>query len=197
MGRSIYPSGYALLAALEVPGVSREDIRPLEVPDKDHLEVRPVTDAIVREKFEPRSNMFPHVNGEVLNDEMVIIHSSGSAGEPKICEPYTGVHLPGVLGNVGGRSKALWERHSLDASPKGPGSRAIQARTPVVQPATMPMVHFAAPVNGLAGVRVAHPYCRLMDVIIMPGPMSVADAAASILVLSKPFAHRGSVWSGC
>ena len=83
---------------------------------------RPVADAVVREEFDPCSNMLPHVDGEVLNDEVVIIHSSGSAGEPEIFEPYTGVRLPGVLGYVGGRSEALWERRSLDATAKGPRS---------------------------------------------------------------------------
>ena len=62
----------------------------------------------------------PHVDGEVLNDEMVIIHSSGSTGEPEVFEPYTGIRLPGILSNVGRRSEALWERRSLDASAKGP-----------------------------------------------------------------------------
>ena len=47
------------MAALEVLGVSRADIRPLEITNEDPLEVRPVTDAVVREEFEPRSNMFP------------------------------------------------------------------------------------------------------------------------------------------
>ena len=69
-----------LLAALEVLGVPRADIRTLEVPDEDPLEVRPVADAVMREEFKPRSNMFPYVNGEVLNDEVVIIHSSSLAG---------------------------------------------------------------------------------------------------------------------
>ena len=101
------------MAALEVPGITRADIRPLEVPDEDPLEVRPVTDAIVREEFEPRSNMFPHTDGEVLNDEVIIIHSPGSVGEPEVFEPYTGVGLPGVSGDVGGWWKrcgngALW-----------------------------------------------------------------------------------------
>ena len=77
-------------------------------------------------------NMFPHVDGEILNDEIVIIHPSGSAGEPKIFEPNTGVCLPGVLGDVGGRSEALWERCSSDASAKGPWSRALKAGTPIV-----------------------------------------------------------------
>ena len=42
----VIPQGLAglLLAALEVPGVPRADICPLEVPDKDPLEVRPVVD---------------------------------------------------------------------------------------------------------------------------------------------------------
>ena len=56
------------------------DIRPLEVPDEDPLEVRPVVDAVGRKKFEPCPNLLPRADGEVLNDEVVIIHSSGSVG---------------------------------------------------------------------------------------------------------------------
>ena len=82
-----------LLTALEVLGVPRADIRPVEIPDEDPLEVRPVADAVVWEEFEPCSNMLPHIDGEILNDEMVIIHSFSSAGEPEVFEPYTGIHL--------------------------------------------------------------------------------------------------------
>ena len=42
-----------LLAALEVLGVTRADIRPLEISNKNPFEVRPVADAIVREEFKP------------------------------------------------------------------------------------------------------------------------------------------------
>ena len=42
-----------LLVALEVPGVPRVDIRPLEIPDEDPLEVRLVENAIMWEEFEP------------------------------------------------------------------------------------------------------------------------------------------------
>ena len=123
----VIPQGLAglLLAALEVLGVPGANIRPLEISDKDPLEVRPVADAVMREEFEPRSNMFPHIDGEVMNDEVVIIHSSSSVGEPEVLESYTGVHLRGILGDVGRWSKALWERCSLDASAKGPWSQAI------------------------------------------------------------------------
>ena len=53
------------------------DICPLEIPDEDPLEIRPVADAVMREEFETFSNMFPIVNWEVLNDEVIIIHSFG------------------------------------------------------------------------------------------------------------------------
>ena len=185
------------MAALEVPGVPRADICSLEVPNEDPLEVRPVTNAIVREEFEPRSNMLPYVNGEVLNDEVVIIHSSGSAGEPEVFEPYTGICLPGICGDVCWRSEALREWHSLDASAKGPWSRAIQAGTSVVWMVTMPVARFTAPLDGWAGARVACPHRRSMDVIIMPGLMPVADDATSVLVCTEPFVYRWSVWSRC
>ena len=91
----------------------------MEISDKDPLEVRPVVDAVVREEFEPCSNMFPHADGEVLNDEMVIIHSSSSISKPEVFEPYIGVHFPGVSGDVGEWSEALWEQCYLDAMAKG------------------------------------------------------------------------------
>ena len=80
------------------------DIRPLEIFDKDPLEVRPVVDAVVQEEFEPCSNVFPHADGKVLNDEVVIIHSSGSTGELEVFKPYTRVCLPDILGDIGRRS---------------------------------------------------------------------------------------------
>ena len=98
-----------LLAAVEVPGVPGADISPLKVSNEDPLEVHPFADAVVWEEFKPCLDMFPHADGEILNDEMVIIHTFGSAGEPKIFEPNTGVRLPSVLGDVGGRSKELWK----------------------------------------------------------------------------------------
>ena len=82
-------------------------------------------DAIMQEEFEPRSNMFPHAYGEVLNDEVIIIHSSGLADEPEVFEPYTVICLLGIFGNIGRQSEALWKQRSLDASAKGPRSWAI------------------------------------------------------------------------
>ena len=58
-------------------------------------------DAVGREEFEPCSNMLPHADREILDDEVVIIHSSGSVGELKVFEPYIRVHFPGVSSAVG------------------------------------------------------------------------------------------------
>ena len=72
------------MATLEVLGIPRTDIRPLEVLDEDPLEVRLVVDVVGRKKFEPCPNKLPYADGEVLDDEVVIIHSTGSAGEPEV-----------------------------------------------------------------------------------------------------------------
>ena len=140
----------------------------------------------------------PHRWG-VLNDEVVIIHSSGSVGELKVFEPYTGIRFPGVFGDVGRRSEALWERRFLDATAKGLRSvravRAVRAGTPVVRSATMLGVRFPAPIDGPARAHVACPHHRPIDIIIMPGLMPVADDVASVLVRTKLFAYRWSVWS--
>ena len=63
----VIPQGFAglLLAALEVPRVSKADICPLEIFDEDPLEIRPVMDAIGRMEFEPCSNMLPHADGGI------------------------------------------------------------------------------------------------------------------------------------
>ena len=79
------------------------DIRPLEISNEDPLEVRPVADAVMREEFESCPNMFPHADGDILNDEVVIIHSFGSVGEQEVFKPYTGfvslVYLAMLLGD--------------------------------------------------------------------------------------------------
>ena len=118
----VIPQGLArlLLIALEVPGVPRADVRPLEIPDEDPLEVCPVADAVVWKEFELCPNVFPHANGKILDDEIVIIHSSSSTSEPEDFKPNAWVCLPGVFGDVGGRPEMLWKRRSSDAPAEGP-----------------------------------------------------------------------------
>ena len=152
-------------------------------------------DAIEWKEFEPCSNMLPHTDGAVLDDEVVIIHSFGAVGEPKVFEPYTGVSFSGVSSDVGGWSKALWERRSLDVTTKGSWPRAIQAGALVVWSAAMPGVRVLALLDGQARTRAACSHHHSMDVIIVPGMASIVDDAASITVWPKAFAHQWSVWS--
>ena len=185
------------MTALEVLGIPRTNICPLEISNEGPLEIRPVTDAVERKEFEPCSNMLPHTDGEVLDDEVVIIHSSGLAGESKVFEPYTEVRLPGVPSDVGGQSEVLWERCFLDAATKGPWPRAIRARAPVVRLAATPRVHVLVLLSGPARANAARSCHHSMAVIIVPGVASIVDDATSIMVLPEPFVHRWSVWSGC
>ena len=177
------------MVALEVPGVPRAYIHPLEIPNEDPLEVRLVADAIVQEEFEPCSNMFPHIDGEVLNDEVVIIHSFGSVGEPEVLEPYTRVRLPSVLGDVGGWSEALWEQHSLDAAIKGPWPRAVQVGAPVVQSATMPRMCLLVLLGGLSRTHAVRTRCHSEDIGVMLSLASSVDDTTSMMVWSKLLTH--------
>jgi hypothetical protein len=61
----------------------------------------------------------PNTDGEVLDDEVVIFRPSGSAGESKVFQPYSGAHLQSVHGDVGGWPKVRWEWRFLDAALEG------------------------------------------------------------------------------
>jgi hypothetical protein len=73
-------------------------------------------------------NVFLDIDGEVLDDEVITIRSSGPTGELEVFQPYSGVFLLGVLGDVSGRSEAQWEWHFLDAMIEGPQARAVRTK---------------------------------------------------------------------
>ena len=135
----------------------------------------------------------PHANGKVLDDEIVIVHSSGSIGEPEVFEPNVWVCLPGVFGDVGGRSKMLWEQCPSDALAEDPWPRTLRAGAPVVRPVTVPGSCFTASLNGLVGIYVARR--RVAVVVAMLGTMPVAEDATSVLVRVGPLVCQRSVWS--
>jgi hypothetical protein len=49
-------------------------------------------------------NVLPDTDREVL-DEVIVIGSSGPISEPEVFQPYSGVRLQGVLGDVSGGQK--------------------------------------------------------------------------------------------
>ena len=171
------------------------NIHPLEIPNEDPLEVCLVTDTVVWKEFEPCPNMLPYANGKILDDEKVIIHSSGSTGVSEVFKPNAWVCLPGVFGDVGGRPETLWKRCSPDAPAEGPWPRALRAGASVIWPAIAPGARFIASLNGSAKVCVA---CyRMADVVTVSGSTTVASDATSILVRSVWSRRLVGPWRGC
>ena len=128
-----------------------------------------------------------------MNDEEVIIHSSGPTGEPEVLKPNAWVRLPGVFGDVGGRPETLREWRFLDAPAKGPRPWALRAGALVVRSATTPGAGFTGSLDGLAGICGT---CRhMVDIVIMLGPMSVANGATGVLVRIGPLMYRWLVRS--
>jgi hypothetical protein len=73
-----------LLVALEVPGVSGAHICPVEVPEEDLLELRPTTDAVGRQEFKSRANVLLDIDGEILDDEVIVVRPSGPTSKPEV-----------------------------------------------------------------------------------------------------------------
>ena len=81
-----------LLAALEVLGIPRMDIRPLEIPNEDPLEIGPVADVVRREEFEPCSNMPPTQMGRYL-----MMKWSSSTPSAQQASWKSSSHIPGFV----------------------------------------------------------------------------------------------------
>jgi hypothetical protein len=71
-------------------------VRPLEIPNEDLFELHPSTDVVGWQEFKPRSNELPNTDGELLDDEIIIIRSSGPTSELEVFQPYTRVRIPSV-----------------------------------------------------------------------------------------------------
>ena len=75
--------------------------------------------------------MFPHIDGEVLNDVVVIIHSSGSTGELEVFDPYTEIRLLVYLAMLVGGQKHCGNDATWMHRPKahGPGPSGLGLRS--------------------------------------------------------------------
>jgi len=76
-----------LSAVLEVPWVPRVLVCALEVPHKDLLHVRPTLDSVGWQVFQPRSCRISQEQWKVMDNQVVIIHTTGLAGKPIVFEP--------------------------------------------------------------------------------------------------------------
>jgi hypothetical protein len=71
---------WLLAAASEIPGVPRAHVRALEVSSKDLDQVVPVGDLRRRQMLQPGPGGFGEEQGEVVDDEVVIVRSTHLAG---------------------------------------------------------------------------------------------------------------------
>jgi hypothetical protein len=142
--------------------------------------------------------VLPDTNGEVLDDEVVIIRPSGWAGESEIFQPYSRVHFPGVLGDVGGWSEAWREWRFLDAASEGPWARAVRDGAPVVVPvarsATLPRRRLL--VLPLRLVSLGHIHGGPVNIRAAASHLEQVDDAACIVVGPEPAAQWGALCGG-
>jgi hypothetical protein len=75
-----------LAAASKVPRVSRAHVRALEIAGEGLDQVVPVGDLPRRQVFQPGASGVGEEQGEVADDEVVIVRSTQLAGQPVVCE---------------------------------------------------------------------------------------------------------------
>jgi hypothetical protein len=86
-----------LAAASEIPGVPRAHVRALEVAIEGLDQVIPVGDLPWRQMLQPGPSGVGEEQGEVADDEVVIICSTQLAGQSVVHEPQFRPRLPRVL----------------------------------------------------------------------------------------------------
>ena len=70
-----------LLAVLEVPRIARAHVCALKVADEHLPEVCPVADGVGGQELQPGAHILSQADWEILDDEAVVVRSSGSACE--------------------------------------------------------------------------------------------------------------------
>jgi hypothetical protein len=90
---------WLLAAASEIPGVLRAHVRALEVSSEGFDQVVPVGDLRRRQMLQPGSGGVEEEQGEVADDENVVVHSSQLACQPVVRKPQLRPCFPHVLGD--------------------------------------------------------------------------------------------------
>jgi hypothetical protein len=90
---------WLLAASSEVPGVPRAHIRALKVSSEGLDQVVPVGDLRRRQTLQPGPGGVGEEQGEVADDEVVVVRSSQLAGQPIVRKPQLRPCFPRVLGD--------------------------------------------------------------------------------------------------
>jgi hypothetical protein len=104
LGSSVccFENRWLLAAASEILGVPRAHVRALEVSSEGFHQVVPVGDLRRRQMLQPGSGGVGEEQGEVADDDVVIVRSTQLAGQPVVRKPQLRPCFPQVL-NDGSR----------------------------------------------------------------------------------------------
>jgi hypothetical protein len=113
-----------LAAASEILGVPRAHVRALEVAGEGLDQVVPVGDLSQRQMLQAGSSGVGEEQGEVADDEVVIVRSTQVAGQPIVREPQFRPRLPRVLcdSSRGSKPVGYGARRMARLKACGPGS---------------------------------------------------------------------------
>ena len=78
---------YLLLAVLEVPWIPWAFVCALKISYEDLSQVPPVVDLVRRKMFQPSSCRVREVQGEISDDEIILLRPAGSTGMAIIVVP--------------------------------------------------------------------------------------------------------------
>jgi hypothetical protein len=90
---------WLLAAASEIPGVPRAHVRALEVSSEGSDQVVPVGDLRRRQMLQPGPGGVREEQGEVADDEVVVVRPTQLAGQPVVRKPQLRPCFPRVLGD--------------------------------------------------------------------------------------------------
>ena len=76
-----------LSVVFEIPWISRAPVCALEVPHEDLFQVHPTLDSVGRKVFQPCLCRIGQEQWKVVDNEIIIIHSTSLASKPIILEP--------------------------------------------------------------------------------------------------------------
>jgi hypothetical protein len=123
---------WLLVAASEIPRVPRAHVRALEVSNEGLDQVVPVGDLRRRQMLQPGSGGVGEEQGEVADDEVVIVRSTQLAGQSVVRKPQLRPCFPRVLGDGSRGLEPGRERHPTYGPAEGLQTRWFGRGAPIL-----------------------------------------------------------------
>jgi hypothetical protein len=172
-----------LSVASEVPGVSRAHVRALEIAGEGLDQVVPAGDLPRRQVLQPGASGVGEEQGEVADDEVVIVRSTQLASQPVVREPQFRSRLPRVLCDSSRGSEPGRERRPSYGAAESLRTGWFGRGTPIL-PAVV-----ASPTPGV--VASAHPLVEVGPMVVVIVLVAEATRGRRRRVARAPGVDRG------